>query len=77
MTIGTCFILIMTPNVVISLKGTVDDMWNAGVYPLAILIAFFSAAWPYVKLAVMLAAWVLPNRLWSAQDKAYYLQVCV
>ena len=34
-----------------SLKGTIDDMWSAGVYPLAILIAFFSAAWPYVKLA--------------------------
>jgi hypothetical protein len=25
-------------------------MWNAGVYPLAILIAAASLIWPYVKL---------------------------
>lgn len=43
-----------------SLQNTVEDMWNAEVYPLAILIAFFSGAWPYIKLCTMMAAWVLP-----------------
>lgn len=42
------------------LSGTVHDMWDAGVYPLSILIAFFSGAWPYIKLASMLVAWVAP-----------------
>jgi hypothetical protein len=42
------------------LGSTVHDMWGAGVYPLAILIAFFSGAWPYVKLVVMLASWIVP-----------------
>eukprot|EP00605_Chrysophyceae_sp_TOSAG23-4_P001054 GSChrysophyteH1.ASY1.ANO1.1159.1 assembled CDS len=43
-----------------TLSGTVRDMWNAKVYPLSILIAFFSGCWPYVKLAVMLASWTVP-----------------
>lgn len=35
-------------------------MWNAKVYPLAILIAAFSGIWPYVKLIMMLLCWILP-----------------
>lgn len=30
------------------------------MYPLAILIAFFSGAWPYIKLMAMLWSWVAP-----------------
>lgn len=30
------------------------------MYPLAILIAFFSGAWPYIKLLSMLWSWVAP-----------------
>lgn len=37
--------------------------WTAGVYPLSILIAFFSGAWPYIKLATMFTSWILPTSL--------------
>lgn len=47
------------------LKSTVVDMWDAGVYTLAVLILFFSGAWPYVKLLSMLLAWVAPPKLLS------------
>lgn len=43
------------------LANTVNDMWEAGVYPLSILVAFFSGAWPYIKLVAMLMCWVLPT----------------
>eukprot|EP01041_Mallomonas_annulata_P024685 gene24685-45516_t len=44
-------------------------MWQAGVYPLAILIAFFSGAWPYIKLTGMLLACTLPVRYWSMERR--------
>ena len=48
-----------------SLQNTVEDMWNAEVYPLAILIAFFSGAWPYIKLLTMLFSWILPPSIFK------------
>ena len=33
-----------------SLGNTVHDMWQAGVYPLAFLIALLSGGWPYLKV---------------------------
>lgn len=38
------------------LANTVRDMWDAGIYPLSIMVAFFSGAWPYVKLASMMVS---------------------
>lgn len=49
------------PVFLFSLGDTVRDMWRAKVYPLAILIAFFSGAWPYTKLFVLLFACLAPN----------------
>ena len=43
-----------------TLANSVHDMWEAGVYPLSLLIAVFSGAWPYVKLLMMLSAWLIP-----------------
>jgi uncharacterized paraquat-inducible protein A len=40
-----------------SLGNSIADMWNAGIYPLALLIAIFSGVWPYIKLVTMLACW--------------------
>lgn len=45
-----------------SLYQSIDDMWNAGVYPLAILVAFFSGGWPYIKLILMLVSWMLNEK---------------
>jgi hypothetical protein len=43
------------------LLGTVVSMWEARVYPLAILVAFLSGLWPYIKLLSMVCCWVLPG----------------
>ena len=50
----------LTPPPVFSftLANSVRDMWRAGVYPLAALIGVFSGGWPYLKLFLMLIAWV-------------------
>lgn len=50
------------PVFLFSLGDTVRDMWRAKVYPLALLIAFFSGAWPYTKLLVLLFACLAPAR---------------
>eukprot|EP00596_Hydrurales_sp_CCMP1899_P009730 CAMPEP_0119040798 /NCGR_PEP_ID=MMETSP1177-20130426/10836_1 /TAXON_ID=2985 /ORGANISM="Ochromonas sp, Strain CCMP1899" /LENGTH=1435 /DNA_ID=CAMNT_0007006205 /DNA_START=495 /DNA_END=4805 /DNA_ORIENTATION=+ len=42
------------------LLGTVVSMWEAQVYPLAILVAFLSGLWPYIKLLNMACCWILP-----------------
>jgi len=59
---------------VFTLSGTVRDMWDAGVYPLSILIAFFSGCWPYVKLAVMLTSWIVPVGYISKECRGWMLQ---
>ncbi len=45
-----------------SLAGTVQDMWDAKVYALSSLIAFFSGGWPYVKLTVMIVSMLFPRK---------------
>jgi len=44
------------------LANSVRDMWSAGVYPLSLLIATFSGAWPYLKLLIMMYCWLMPGR---------------
>lgn len=48
-----------------TLAGTVQDMWDAGVYPLSALISFFSGGWPYIKLLAMFASLLCPPSLLS------------
>jgi hypothetical protein len=38
-------------------------MWDAGIYPLSILIAAFSGFWPYAKLLMMTVCWIIPGRI--------------
>ena len=54
--------LMLPPLFDFTLANSVKDMWRAKVYPLSVLIAVFSGGWPYLKLALMLAAWVAPPR---------------
>ena len=56
---------ILPPVFQFSLANSVHDMWQAGVYPLAILIALFSGAWPYGKLLIMACCWLLPGHVLS------------
>jgi len=48
-----------------SLGNTVREMYKAGIYPLMLLILVFSGIWPYLKLAMMIFAWVAPMELFS------------
>jgi len=48
------------PVFAFGLGETVQDMWDAEVYALAVIICFSSGCWPYVKLAGMLYLWVVP-----------------
>ena len=50
-------------------------MWQAEVYTLAILIAFFSGAWPYIKLFCMGVCWVAPSGFISIQRRETVLKV--
>lgn len=56
-----------------TLKNSIQDMWNAGVYPLAFLIAGFSGAWPYAKLLCMISAWFLPVQILDTKQREKYL----
>ena len=58
-----------------TLGGSVTDMWNAGVYPLALLIAVFSGAWPYIKLYMLLWAWFTPSIVISPKRRGHMLMV--
>lgn len=57
-----------------TLSNTVTDMWKAGVYPLSVLIAFFSGAWPYIKLAAMFCLWFTHSSLVSVKRREWYLE---
>jgi hypothetical protein len=57
-----------------TLANTVTDMWEAGVYPLSILIAFFSGAWPYIKLAGMFGSWFTPSSVVSVKRREWCLE---
>ena len=56
-----------------SLGNSVHDMWEAGVYPLSLLIAVFSGAWPYMKLLLMLVCWLVPTSILSVRRREHFL----
>jgi len=58
-----------------TLANSVHDMWNAKVYALSLLIALASGAWPYLKLLLMLCAWLLPPRVLGIRGRERFLQV--
>lgn len=41
-----------------SLFNTADEMWQAGIYALLLLVLVFSGIWPYLKLYLLLSSWV-------------------
>ena len=45
------------------------DMWQAGVYPLAIMIGIFSGCWPYLKLLLMLFSWMAPTSVFPVYKR--------
>jgi hypothetical protein len=54
---------------------TIDDMWDAAAYGLAVLISFSSVAWPYVKLAALLVCLLAPPNLLPVANRDTMLKV--
>ena len=52
-----------------TLISSIKDMWNAGVYALALLIAVFSGIWPYIKLVAMMLCWMMPHIILSIRGR--------
>ena len=50
--------VVLVGNDIYSLPNSVRLMWQSGIYVVAILIAFFSITFPFLKLAVLLVVWV-------------------
>lgn len=45
---------------VFTLKSSIHDFWSSQAYVLAVLIAGFSGAWPYIKLLLLTVCWLWP-----------------
>ena len=52
-----------------TLANSVHDMWQAGVYPLSVMIALCSGGWPYLKLLLMLFSWTVPIGVCSVKKR--------
>jgi hypothetical protein len=69
--------LSLSPSQQIALPGvysfglidTAKNMLSAGIYPLFLLVVVFSGIWPYAKLLMMFAAWVIPSDMLSVQRR--------
>jgi len=49
------------------------EMWQAGAYPLAILIAIFSGVWPYTKQCLSMYIWFSPTKFLSCKKRGRIL----
>ncbi len=56
------------------LADTVEDLWHSNMYALAILIAVFSGAWPFVKLVLMLISILAPPEIMSPRLRGFILK---
>jgi hypothetical protein len=54
--------------------GTVSDLWVADAYFLSIIITLFTGVWPFVKLALLLLAWVLPTSIFLLEHRDFVLR---
>jgi len=48
-----------------SLVNTVSHCWSSGAYFIAVLTVIASGVWPFVKLVMLLVAWLVPPRCFS------------
>ena len=57
----------------VSIVTSISQLWNAGSKALAIFILLTSLLWPFIKLALTFAAWVLPYR--TLKRRELFLEV--
>jgi hypothetical protein len=55
------------------LYNTAEDMLQAKIYPLFLLVVGFSGIWPYAKLFLMLAAWATPESVLNKDTRGALL----
>jgi hypothetical protein len=56
-----------------SLGHTIEEMYNARIWALFLLVVVFSGIWPYLKLLLLLYAWVAPPTLVSQKRRGELL----
>ena len=52
-----------------SFSQSVTSMWSAEAYILAVVVAVMSGVWPYAKLLVLAACWMLPPTTMSPKKR--------
>eukprot|EP01063_Lacrimia_lanifica_P039916 TRINITY_DN8901_c0_g1_i1.p1 TRINITY_DN8901_c0_g1~~TRINITY_DN8901_c0_g1_i1.p1 ORF type:complete len:1287 (+),score=377.84 TRINITY_DN8901_c0_g1_i1:56-3916(+) len=57
-----------------SLANTISDFFNGGVYALGLLVLGFSGIWPYLKIWLMIFAWVSTPAVLSPARRAHLLE---
>lgn len=62
--------IILVPFSVVS---TINDIWNSGAWPLALLIGLASCAWPIIKNAMLFVIWFCPTTILPRPKRASYL----
>jgi hypothetical protein len=50
-------------------KESVQTFWDDNLQYLAVLVAFYTAGWPYVKLLLLFFAWVFPPKWFPIQRR--------
>lgn len=58
-----------------TLESSIDDMWGAGTYFLALAIAVASGGWPYIKCVLLLFAWFAPATVMGTKRRGGLLEV--
>ena len=58
-----------------SVVSTINDIWNSGAWPLALLIGLASCAWPIIKNAMLFVIWFCPTTILPRPKRATYLTV--
>ena len=56
-----------------SLGNTMREMYHAGIYVLLSIVVVFSGIWPYLKLVMMLWAWIAPESMFSVKKRGKLL----
>jgi len=58
-----------------TLASSINQMWDAGVYALAIIIALASGAWPYTKQLLLLFSWFAPTTVLHPAARGRLLEI--
>lgn len=51
------------------------EQWEAGIYPLAIMVVLFSGIWPFLKLIMLFLVWFVPTSKLSYKTREKILVI--